>query len=598
MTWRPHPLPPVPEATATIVKAAFPKGHLYVDLRTEFGTLYAQDLFADLYADRGHPVEVAPWRLALVMVMQYIAGLTDRQAADAVRRCIDWKYALSLELTDAGFDFTLLHDFRERLLAHDATQRLLDTFLAACKARGWIKARGTQRTDSTHVLAAIRTLHRLERVLETLRAALNQLSQADAAWVQRHVPVAWYERYGPRADSMRLPQEASKRDALAMQIGAEGYALLDSLFGNEGACPLRQLPRLESLRQVWGQQYYRCTEPGMEAVRWRGPDERPPAALQIQSPYALEARYSTKRDTQWVGYKTHLSETCDDGYPDLITQALTTPATTPDCVMGPVIQQDLAQRALLPGTHILDSGYVDAEFLASAQHLHHSDVIGPPFGSYSRQHCAGQGYGVEAFTLAWAAQQARCPQGHPSVKWTPGHDMRGGPVVRIRFDTATCRACAVRSACTWAKEAPRQLTVRPQAQHVAMQAARQRQETAEFKAQYALRAGVESTLSQGVRRFDLRRSRYIGLARTHLQQTLNATTMNVVRIIAWLKGRACGAPSRKGGHFARLTPNPSSKQTLACAGAHEPTESVGAGFAMVRQVSDAVVEDRLEIIEA
>src|SRR5918911_614246 len=538
MTWRLHPLPPVPEATAAVVQAAFPKGNLYVDLRKEFGTLYADQDFTDLSPPVGRPVEGAPWRLALVMVMQYIEGLTNRQAADAVRRCIDWKYALSLELTDAGFHFTLLHDFRERLLTHDGVQRLLDTFLAACKARGWLKARGTQRTDSTPVLAAIRTLHRLERVLETLRAALNQLSQADAAWVQRHVPVAWSERYGPRADSMRLPKEASKRDALAVQLGAEGYALLDAIFGQEDARHLRQLPRLEILRQVWVQQYYRCTEPGMEAVRWRGSAARPPAALQIQSPYELEARYSTKRDTQWVGYKTHLSETCDDGYPDLITQVLTTPATTPDCVMGPAIELDLATRDLLPGTHLLDSGYVDAEFLASAQHRHHIDVIGPPFGSYSRQHRAGQGYGIDAFTLDWAAQQARCPQGHPSVKWTPGHDMRGGPVVRIRFDTATCRACAVRSACTWAPEAPRQLTVRPQAQHVAMQAARQRQETAEFKAQYALRAGVESTLSQGVRRFDLRRSRYSGLARTHLQQTLNATAMNVVRIIDWLKGRS------------------------------------------------------------
>ena len=146
--------------------------------------------------------------------------------------------------------------------------------------------------------------------------------------------------------------------------------------------------------------------------------------------------------------------------------------------------------------------------------------------------------------------------------------MRGGPVVRMRFDTATCRACAVRSACTWAKEAPRQLTVRPQAQQVAMQAARQRQETAEFKAQYALRAGVESTLSQGVRRFDLRRRRSIGLARTHLQQTLNATAMNGVRIIDWLKGRTCDDQSRKVGHFARLAPNLGSNQTLACAGVH------------------------------
>jgi transposase len=319
---------------------------------------------------------------------------------------------------------------------------------------------------------------------------------------------------------------------------------------------------------MWLQQYYRCAAPGMEAVRWRGADERPPAAFQLQSPYALEARYSTKRDTQWVGYKTHLSETCEAGYPDLITQVLTTPATTPDCVMGPVIQEDLAQRALLPGTHLLDSGYVDAEFLASAQRLHQIDVLGPPFGSYSRQHRAGQGYGVEAFALDWAAHQARCPQGHPSVKWTPGHDMRGGPVVRIRFDTATCRACAVRSACTWAKAAPRQLTVRPQEQHVAMQAARQRQETAEFKAQYALRAGVESTLSQGVRRFDLRQSRYIGLARTHLQQTLNAIAMNVVRIIDWLKGTTCGTQRRKEGYFARLAPDPNANQTLACAGAY------------------------------
>jgi transposase len=568
MTWRPHPLPPVPEATTAVVKAAFPKGNLYVNLRTEFGTLYDDSLFTDLYSSRGCPVEVAPWRLALVTVMQYIEGLTDRQAADAVRRCIDWKYVLSLELTDTGFHFTLLHDFRQRLLAHDGAQRLLDTFLAICKARGWLKARGTQRTDSTHVLAAMRTLHRLERVLATLRMALNQLSAADAAWVRQHVPVTWYERYGPRAEAMRLPKEASKRDALAVQIGAEGYALMDAIFGQEDARHLQQLPALEMLRQMWLQQYYRCTEPGMEAVRWRGSDERPPAALQLQSPYELEARYSTKRDTQWVGYKTHLSETCDDGYPDLITQVLTTPATTPDCVMGPAIELDLATRDLLPGTHLLDSGYVDAQLLDSAQRLHQIDVIGPPFGSYSRQHRAGQGYGVDAFTLDWAAQQARCPQGHTSVKWTPGHDMRGGPVVRIRFDTATCRACQLRSACTWAKGAPRQLTVRPQAQHVAMQAARQRQETAEFKAQYALRAGVESTLSQGVRRFDLRRSRYIGLARTHLQQTLNATAMNVVRIIDWLKGKSCSAQRRKAGHFARLAPNIDSHQTMACAGAH------------------------------
>jgi len=562
MTLRLYPLPSVPDATAAAVRAAFPKGNLYVELRTEFGTLYEDQLFADLYPPEGRPVEVAPWRLALVMVMQYIEGLTDRQAADAVRRCMDWKYALSLDLHDPGFDFTLLHDFRHRLLAHDATQRLLDTFLTACKARGWIKARGTQRTDSTHVLAAIRTLHRLECILEAMHLALNRLSAADAAWVQQRVPLEWYDRYGLRAEQARLPKDASKREALARQIGMDGYQLLEWVLAADDAPYLRDLPALEVLRQIWLQQFYRCMVPGLAECRWRTVDEQPPSALRITSPYDLEARYSTKRDTHWVGYKAHLTETCDDDQPDLITQVLTTPATTQDSVMGPTIHQDLAQRELLPGTHLLDSGYVDADLLVTAQTQHQIDVIGPPFGSYSRQRLAGEGYDLQAFVLDWEAQQAHCPQGHASVNWRPGRDVSGDPVIRIRFDRATCRVCPTRQACTWAKDAPRQLTVRPQAHHEAIQAARQRQETPEFKAQYALRAGVESSLSQGIRRFDLRRSRYIGLVRTHLQQLLNATAMNVVRVIAWLRGEPLGKRRRKLGHFARLAPHPLSRQTV------------------------------------
>ncbi len=323
MSLRPEPLPLVPDTTAAAVRAAFPKGNLYVDLRTAFGTLYHDQLFADLYPAEGRPVEVAPWRLALVMVMQYIEGLTDRQAADAVRRCMDWQYALSLDLHDPGFDFTLLHDFRERLLAHEAVQRLLDTFLAACKTRGWIKTRGTQRTDSTHVVAAIRRLYYLECVQEALRHTLNQLSEADAAWVQQRVPVEWYERYGPRAEVSRFPREASKREALALQIGADGYQLLEWLGAEERATPLRQLPAVEVFRQIWVQHYYRCTVPGLETLRWRSTDEQPPAALLIQSPYDVDARYSQKRETQWVGYKVHLSETCDVGQPDVITQVST-----------------------------------------------------------------------------------------------------------------------------------------------------------------------------------------------------------------------------------------------------------------------------------
>jgi transposase len=294
-------LPPIPTATAAAVQAAFPKGNLYVELRAEFGTLYDDQLFADLYPPQGRPVEVAPWRLALVMVMQYIEGLTDRQAADAVRRCMDWKYALSLELTDPGFDFTLLHDFRHRLLTHEAGQRCLDTFLATCKARGWIKARGTQRTDSTHVLAAIRTLHRVECVLEAMHWALNQLSDVAPAWVPQHVPLEWYPRYGLRSDQARLPKEASKREALARQIGADGYQLLDWVWAADPALGVRELPALEPLRRIWLQQYYRCTAPGLEALRWRTGDVRPHSPVaEGRQPAVLLPRPVFERHTcQW-----------------------------------------------------------------------------------------------------------------------------------------------------------------------------------------------------------------------------------------------------------------------------------------------------------
>lgn len=195
--------------------------------------------------------------------------------------------------------------------------------------------------------------------------------------------------------------------------------------------------------------------------------------------------------------------------------------------MGPTIQEDLAERDLLPGTHLLDGGYVDAELLVTAQSDHDIDVVGPPFVSSSWQSRAGKGYGLEAFVIDWKAEQAYCPQGHLNVNWRPGEDVSGDEVIRIRFNRATCRACEVRSLCTSAKDAPRQLTVRPQAQHEAMQAARQRQETDEFKLKYALRAGVESSLSQGVRRFNLRRSRYIGLARMTSLQCLSSDNSNV-----------------------------------------------------------------------
>jgi transposase len=531
MSLHPQEIPPIPEETRRVAQAAFPRSNVYMRMRDELGTIYDDQLFAPLFPTRGQPA-ASPWRLALTTVMQFAEGLSDRQAADAVRSRIDWKYALSLELTDPGFDHTVLSEFRTRLVAGQAEQLLLETLLARVRERGLLKARGRQRTDSTHVLAAIRVLNRLELVGETLRHALNSLAVVAPDWLQAQVPIEWFDRYDTRMENYQFPKTAAAREAVAVTIGADGRQLLQAVEAATDQPWLCEVPAVKTLRHVWAEQY---TDPP-EPLRWRAVQERVPSADLMASPYDLDARYSTKRGIAWVGYKVHLTETCDAGQPHLITQVLTTPATTPDCVMGPTIQQDLAQRDLLPGVHLLDGGYVDAELLVTAQTAHQIEVVGPPFGSYSHQRRAGQGYDLQAFVIEWEAQQARCPEGHRSVKWTPGRDVSGDPVVRIRFHAATCRACPVRPACTQAKDAPRQLTVRPQVFHEAIQAARQRQESAEFTAQYAQRAGIEGTHAQGIRRCGLRHSRYMGLAKTRLQHVITAVALNVVRLGAWWRG--------------------------------------------------------------
>jgi transposase len=175
MSLKPQPIGQVPESTAYVAKTAFPNGNPYVALRDTLGTFYHDERFTALFPDRGRPAE-APWRLALVTVLQFAEGLADRPAAEAVRGRIDWKYALGLELTDRGFDFSVLCEFRARLVAGGVERLLLEAMLRTCKDHGLVKARTKQRTDSTHVLAAIRTFNRLELVGETPRATLNSLA--------------------------------------------------------------------------------------------------------------------------------------------------------------------------------------------------------------------------------------------------------------------------------------------------------------------------------------------------------------------------------------------------------------------------------------
>ena len=381
MSLRPQqPLPPVPNDTARIARAAFRRGNPYVLLRDRLGAVFDDVGFADLYPALGQP-GYAPWRLALVTLMQFREGLSDRQAAEAVRGRIDWKYLLALELADAGFDHSVLCEFRARLLQHKATERLLERVLDAAREGGLLKARGRQRTDSTPVLAAIRTLNRLELVAETLRAALNALAVVGPDWLRGIAPPDWYERYDRRVEDMRLPETGPKRDAYFIQVGADGFRLLDALDGAGASPDAVALPAVAVLRRVWARHFERdegSTDGGapagvrLRAVQGRGPGDR------IESPYDTEARFRAKRSTSWTGYMAHITETCDAGAPRLVIHADTTLANVHEATRTEPIHAALANKGLAPAEHLVDAGYISAGHLVAARERFGIDLIGPP----------------------------------------------------------------------------------------------------------------------------------------------------------------------------------------------------------------------------
>ena len=529
MSMHPQPIPAIPEETMRIAHAILPIGNVWMQMRDELGTLYDDEDFADLFPRCGQPAE-APWRLALVTLMQYAEGLTDRQAADAVRTRIDWKYVLSLELTDTGFDFSVLCEFRGRLLDHQAERRLFDLLLSQMRERGWIKARGKQRTDSTHVLAAIRTLRRLECVGETMRHALNVLSEVAPHWLLSHMDEAWAERYEKRFSDFRLPKDEKKRVELAEMIGVDGRRLFEQVYAEEHLCWLQEVDAIQTLRQVWLQHYHAS----QQGTPWRADSELPPSALVITSPYDVDARYSRKKSTIWTGYKVHFTETCEADAPHLIVEVTPTSATMADGDIVEDLHSRLAAQQVLPDQHLMDMGYVDAEVLAQSQTRYQLDIVGPVMPDTSWASKEAGRFDHRQFRIDWQAHSAICPAGHTSRDWGHIPDRHGKPSLRVRFPLRLCRACPLHEQCT--PVAAKVLILRPdEASYTALVAARERETTPEFRKLYAKRAGIEGTIAQAVRTYEMRRARYLGSKKLKLQAFFTACAMNVLRAVEWVK---------------------------------------------------------------
>jgi transposase len=387
MSLHPQPIPPIPEETVLVAVAAFPKGNLYLRLRDELGVFYQDCDFDNLYSVNGQP-GYAPWRLAMVLVMQFLENLSDRQAAEAVRGRMDWKYALSLKLTDPD---------------------------------------------------------------------------------------------GKRVENIRLPRQKDERNALAVTVGQDGFDLLEAIYASTAPIELRWLKAVEILRQVWLQQYYAPTP----KIQLRSEKDGPPSAIRIPSPYETEARNSTKRSTNWTGYKVHLTETREENLPHLITSVETTPATTQDQQVVTSIHQSLADQNLLPNQHLVDRGYTSARLMTQSESDYQIDLFGPVGINGGWQARAGQGFDLSHFQIDWNKRKVCCPQGKKSRSWKKGKDSYGNGIIHVEFRQNECKDCPVRSLCTRAPIHARGITLLPQLEYETRQKARQRQETEEFKNTYS-----------------------------------------------------------------------------------------------------------------
>lgn len=542
------PIFEIPGETVRIAQSAFPKGSIYMRIRDRFGVFFTDEQFASLFSQRGQPA-YSPWRLALVSIVQFAENLSDRQVAEAVRGRIDLKYLLGLELEDSGFNYSVLSEFRQRLVDGSLEQELLDTMLRDLAEHGLLKKRGQQRTDSTHIVAAVRNLNRLETVGETMRATLNIVATVAPGWLRQLASPEWYDRYETRIEESRLSKKKG-RAAWIEQVGRDGLDLLTAIYESERHHWLWEIPAVQILRQAWVHQFYQLDG----ELKLRKPEDLPPASIRFDSPYDPEAHYSKKRETHWTGYKVHITETCDDDQPHLITHVETTIAPQSDADMTEPIHEALLKKELLPDIHLADAGYIDAEQVVTSKTEHDIHLFGPVRPDTSWQARGNTGYAVSDFPIDWESERVTCPQGATSSGWAPTNDAGDNSVIRVTFLKGDCHACDTRQLCTQRAITPRVLIIRPQKQHETLQKSRQQQQTKAWQKQYNKRAGIEGTISQAVRGFGLRKCRYIGLTKTHLQHVLTASAINLVRLDDWLTGKK--RAQTRVSNFAALRPVP------------------------------------------
>lgn len=511
---------PMPIETERIGRKLLPENDVYRLIGDRLFAQLNEAEYADLYSSEGKP-GISPIVLAFVSVFQFMEKLADRQAVQALRMRLDWKYALHLSLEYEGFDFSVLSEFRDRLIKGQAEGRVFEKLVEQIRALGLIKEHGKQRSDSIAMLTKVRRLGRLETVVETLRLAIVAMVETNRTWSQAILPPDWEEKYGERFVRQRYSEKEWQE--YEEQIGDNGQWLLERLEKGGAPAEIQHLPEVQVLKTVWTQQFRAEAGKMVYTVvkKYNG-------HTRIQSPHDPEARYSRKRKFEWVGEKVQLTETEDEGYPHIITDIVATNSNQTDYEELSAIQDRLEKRDCLPSEHYVDAGYMSGPNLDSSQKKH-IDLIGPLQTVTTPQDLLPDGITRAQFHIDAEQQTVTCPQG-----WIARNPSPVNNSLKFQFPKASCVACPLRARCCTGQGGR---TIGISAYYALTEAAYERQKTEAFKNDYHQhRSGVEGSLSALVRGQGLRVARYIGQKKCHFQAVFTGCAANLKRTARWLAG--------------------------------------------------------------
>lgn len=506
----------IPQDTDQIGRILFKPDNLYRQIGERFDEIFPDEaVFSSMYA-RGGRGALPPLLMSLVTVFQVMEKVPDRMAAELVVSRIDWKYALHLPLNYTGFHFTDLLAFRNRLLRHKEERLVFDQLLERLKALGLIRSGGKVRTDSTHILALMEHLSRMELVTESLRVAVLAIQDRAPQWAAIRLPTSFVEIYSKRQSEYGLSD--AQVQANWLQAGRDGWWLVGQI-DQESPASIRNLSQVLTLRKVLQQQF-------PAGPNTPPPTKRPAGEDIIESPHEPEARFGKKRDMKWSGYKAQITETCDPDRPHLIIDLEPTQAQANDNPQLSAIQQRLSDHQVVPAEQYVDQGYISAKHLADSR-KQGIKLMGIP---QDNTHPAEQ-FRQDQFTIDETAQQAICPAGQKNTGWREKiQEDWPAPQVVIHFPGAVCQACPFFGQCT-VNPKGRSLELHPFRQILAEH--RQLAQDPQYREKLQLRAGIEGTISELVRSYRLRSARYRGMAKLRLQGYFTALAANLKRLARW-----------------------------------------------------------------